>query len=161
MESPSCFQKFAGQKHPEPDVYQCLTDLHRSIFHWEDTNIFFGEFILWGNLILCSMSKLLPADVKALFLWFPTHSCVLSPVHGALLPSLLQLVHVPPGGRDGMLPSGFHTEANPGYSQRHTDIFFPVFHSFCSNSFQVPDAEVIRCMSSEGAFWILLGISFI
>lgn len=121
--------------------------------------------------ILCSVSKLFPADVRALFHWLPTHSCVLMShqssstfmVSSLRSPptSLLQLVHVPPGGREGMLPTGFCAVANPGYPQRCTDIFFSVFHSFSNNSFQVPDGEVIRYMTSERAFCILLGISFI
>lgn len=142
--------------------------------------------VLWGNLILCNASKRFSAGVKPLFHRLPAHSRVLiscqysstivvplgfsnlrSPhiSHNISYLCLLSLSpppnldHIPPEGK--MLPSGCWMGANPGFPQRHTDIFCSAFHSSSNNSFQVLDREVIRDMTSEAICCILLRNPFI
>lgn len=144
-------------------------------------NVLLCEFILsgspalWGNLILCNVSKNFSAGTKPPFHQLPTYYCVLmscqffstfvvhvglsnlrSPhtSHHPCLLYLFQLDHVPPGGK--MVPSGCWMEANPGFPQGHIDIFCSVLHSVSNNFFQVldgdsPEAELQR--QRIASFW--------
>lgn len=173
LENPPCFQQFAVQELPEPDVVlvpnstqQVCHSLER---HPTPVNLLFQAIQFCAMRASSSLLDLNFYFIDCLLIpgsWWVSIPAPPSWSHQSEKPSFFtsfmspfSLPIRPPWGED--VPIRMLHGNKPWFSTDVLWIFCFAFYSFPNKSFQVLDGEVIRNTTSEMACCILFGIPFV